>query len=249
MIFLKKKDEIRYPKELNSHFEQMVNTIKMLQNSGLVKEFILPVKKRVLDKIKGTEYYQITWEYNASSVNEKNFLSVEAYKILVSNRSYQMVLFDNSIIRCSLTFDKEGRLLSQNFSYIPCPINCFFDREISIDDISDMINEGYMILETNDLLMRTTVRFDYDSSKDTKEHPANHVHMQCPGTRMLTNGPICFNKFIKRIIENFYPISYYVKKDILEKDDYGQIDKLDFIKIKKVTSTIQCYNLNAEYKL
>lgn len=249
MIFLKKKDEIRYPKELNSHFEQMVNTIKMLQNSGLVKEFILPVKKRVLDKIERKEYYQIKWEYDASSVNEKNFLSVEAYKILVNNRSYQMVLFDNSIIRCSLTFDKEGRLLSQNFSYIPCPINCFFDREISIDDISDMINEGYIILETNDLLMRTTVRFDYDSSMDTKEHPANHVHMQCPGTRMLTNGPICFNKFIKHIIENFYPISYYVKKDILEKDNYGQIDELDFIKIKKATSTIQCYNLNAEYKL
>ena len=249
MIFLKKKDEIRYPNELNIHFEQMVNTIKMLQNSGLVKEFILPVKKRVLDKIKGIEDYQITWGHNASAVNEKNFLSVEAYKILVDKRSYQMVLFDNSIIRCSLVFDKEGRLLSQNFSYIPCPINCFYDREISIDDISDMINEDAMILETNDLLMRTTVRFDYDSTKDTKEHPANHVHMQSPGTRMLTNGPICFNKFIKHIIENFYPISYYVKKNILEKDDYGQIDDIEFIKIKCITSSKRDYKLDTEYKL
>jgi len=37
------------------------------------------------------------------------------------------------------------------------------------------------------------------------------------GLRTLEN---VFNEF-KHIIENFYPISYYVKKNILEKDDYG----------------------------
>lgn len=101
MIFLKKKNEISYPKELNNHFEQMVNTIKMLQSSGMVKEFILPEKKRILEQIRGErkEYYQITWKNDASSVNEKNFLSIEAYNIVVSRRSYQMILFDNSVIR------------------------------------------------------------------------------------------------------------------------------------------------------
>lgn len=249
MIFLKKKNEISYPKELNNHFEQMVNTIKMLQSSGMVKEFILPEKKRIIEQIRGKreEYYQITWKNDASSVNEKNFLSIEAYNIVVSRRSYQMVLFDNSVIRCSMIFDNEGMLLSQNFSYIPCPLNCFLEKEIGIDEVSDSIDVG--LLEADKLLMRTTVRFDYDSSNDTTEHPANHVHMQSPGTRMLTNGPICFNKFIKHIIENFYPNSYYVKKNILEQDHYGQIDELDFIKIKKATSKIQCYNMDAEYKI
>lgn len=236
-----------FPNEVEEHFEQMVNTIKILQLSGLVKEYILPEKTYSFDSSKQEYQYQICWKNDAPGVNEKNFLSLQAYSIVASQRSYQIVLFDNSLVRCAMSFDSEGFLISQNFSYIPCPIGCFSNEDMNVDDICDSIGVG--LLDTNTLLMRTTVRFDYDSTNDNSNHPANHVHLQSPGTRILTNGPICFNKFIKHIIEVFYPASYFLKKSILNKEQYESLERLGFIEVKRESSYVKQYQQSSKYTL
>lgn len=235
-----------YPKEIIRHYEQMVNTIKMLQIIGLAKEYIRPNDAPEYNE-EGEYIYKISWKNNVGGVNEKIFSSLDAYCKIVSKRSYQIVLFDNSIVRCAMCFDSEGILKSQNFAYVPCPIDCFSDENISIDDIVEMINVG--LLESNKLLMRTTVRFDYDSSNDSEEHPANHVHLQSPGTRISTNGSICFNRFIKHIIEVFYPKSYFYKKGILTKNQYEALETLEFIDIKKEDLPVKKYSSSSIYHL
>lgn len=225
----------------------MVNTIKILQLSGLVKEYIPPEKTYSFDNSKQQYQYQICWKNDAPGVNEKNFLSLQAYSKVASRRSYQIVLFDNSLVRCAMSFDGEGFLISQNFAYLPCPIKCFSNDIMSIDDIVDSIEGGRLLTDT--LLMRTTVRFDYDSANDNESHPANHVHLQSPGTRILTNGPICFNKFIRHIIEVFYPASYFLKKSILNKEQYESLKSLEFIEVKKESSPVKKYTLSSMYKL
>ena len=236
-----------FPNEVEEHFEQMVNTIKILELSGLVKLYIPPKKTSSFDNSNQQYKYQICWENDAPGVNEKNFLSLQAYSIVASQRSFQIVLFDNSIVRCAMSFDSEGFLISQNFAYLPCPIECFSNEDIEIDEIIDSIEVG--LLYTDTLLMRTTVRFDYDSTNDNEDHPANHVHLQSPGTRVLTNGPMCFNKFIKHIIEVFYPASYFLKKSILKKEQYELLKRLEFIEVKKESSSVKKYQLSSKYLL
>lgn len=265
MIFLRTANNRKdYPTEVNSHYYQMYNTIRLLQASNLVKEYIDPEIKTITkekNKKQITEY-QITWKFDAQGINEKNFLSIKAYQKVSEAKSYQLVLFDNSIIRCSMKFNKDGELISQNFSYIPCPLNCNSINkedekkevddeeviEISIDDVADSLAVG--ILEVDRILMRTAVRFDYDANNDTEEHPANHVHLQSPGTRIMTNGPICFNKFIKHILEGFYPQSYFTKKKILSKEQYEVLSNIDFIKKIKTSCPQIKYSIpKVEYRL
>lgn len=241
------KNKETFPSEVEEHFEQMVNTIKILQLSGLVKEYISPKKTSSFDTSKQQYQYQICWENDAPGVNEKNFLSLQAYCIVASQRSYQIVLFDNSLVRCAMSFDSEGFLISQNFAYLPCPIECFTNEDMNIDNIIDSIEVG--LLYTDTLLMRTTVRFDYDSTNDNEDHPANHVHLQSPGTRILTDGPICFNKFIKHIIEVFYPFSYFLKKSILKKEQYETLERLGYIEVKRESSSVKKYQLSSKYIL
>ena len=97
-----------FPNEVEEHFEQMVNTIKILELSGLVKLYIPPEKTSSFDNSKQQYKYEICWKNDAPGVNEKNFLSLQAYSIVASRRSFQIVLFDNSLVRCAMSFDSEG---------------------------------------------------------------------------------------------------------------------------------------------
>lgn len=53
--------------------------------------------------------------------------------------------------------------------------------------------------------MRSPIRIDFDSENDKEGHPAVHLHTQHHNSRMKVNKPICFNRFMRFIIENYYP--------------------------------------------
>lgn len=225
------KEESSYqksPKIVKRHFDQMKNTIDLLEILGFAKEKIYPVIDIDSKRNPKDTKYNINWRNKVEQVNEKNFLSIDSYEKIIKDRSFQMILFDNSIIRCSLTFDGSERLLSQNFSYIPCPLNKLYKdygNEYG-DDVLEKLLEDITIgiYEKDNLLMRTAMRLDFDLENDTELHPASHMHLQNSNTRLSVSGPICFNSFVKHIIETYYPEAYYVKNNILSEEVYRKIN-------------------------
>lgn len=212
------------PKMVELHYQQMVNTMELLRISKFATLTIPPTLKT-----SGVKDSSIYWSNARSNegVNASNFSFIQAYEKVLSNRSFQVLLFDNSILRCSLNFS-DDILISQNFSWIPCPLNCFFDYSfedmISLEPelISERITDKSYSKES--ILLRSTIRFDYDSENDTIDHPSAHIHLQNPETRIYIQEPICFNSFVKHIIKTYYPESYYVKKNLIPKKVYDDIN-------------------------
>ncbi len=215
---------IKSPKKVKLHYDQMKNTIDLLEGSGFAKEKIYPVIDIESDTDPKKTRYNICWSKKVSGVNEGNFLSINSYEKIIEAKSFQMLLFDNSVIRCSLIFDGREKLLKQNFSYVPCPLNRLYE-EYEVEALTQLLDEiSVGIYEKDKLLMRTAIRLDFDLEKDTELHPASHMHLQNSSTRLSVSGPICFNSFIKHIIETYYPQAYYIKNKILSESLYESIN-------------------------
>ena len=45
-----------------------------------------------------------------------------------------------------MSFDSEGVLISQNFAYLPCPIECFSNEDMEIDEIIENTTKGTSLL-------------------------------------------------------------------------------------------------------
>lgn len=207
-------------KMVQEHYNQMKNTIELLENAKFAT-LIIPPKLITKNKKKST----ISWDNQIirEGINAKVFSSTTSYQTVLLNRSFQILLFDNSIIRCSLEFE-DDILITQNFSWIPCPLS-IDSYHTSIELEPELISEE--IVEEkypkDRLMMRSPVRFDYDSQNNTPEHPGSHIHFQNSETRINTGQPVCFNTFVKHIIETYYPESYYVKKNIVPEEVYRKL--------------------------
>ena len=116
----------RIPLMVQQHFDQMINTMEMLESAKFATLIIIP--KILVQKEK---QFTISWSNQIfqEGVNAKNFSAIDSYQKVLTNRSFQILLFDNSVIRCSLQF-KDDILVTQNFSWIPCPLS--FDSIISV---------------------------------------------------------------------------------------------------------------------
>lgn len=236
------------PKMVQEHYNQMKNTMDLLENIKFATLVIPPILIS-----KNNKRHSISWENQVyqEGVNAKNFSLIDSYQKVLLNRSFQILLFDNSIIRCSLEFE-DDILITQNFSWIPCPLS-IESYDLSLELEPELISEEIVEqkISKDRILMRTPIRFDYDSTNDESNHPGSHVHLQNSETRINTSSPICFNTFLKHIIEIYYPKTYYVKKNIVSEElyEYLNIKKwsgLSFKTISKEKKQIQ-YDTLTEY--
>lgn len=181
--------------------QQIKSTTEILKSANLVI-YENPPQKYIDDKIQ-----QITWSNNAHGreVSSKAFLTIDQYLKILATNSYQLLLSDYSIIRYSFVFDG-AHLVQQNLLWWPCPVKMDSDLEDMFGDmitgIKDTINSAN---NQSDYIMRSPIRVDYDSQNDKADHPKAHMHLSHPECRINTNAPICFNRFIKFLILNFYP--------------------------------------------
>lgn len=189
-------------KNLENLQVQIKNTLDDLIAQRIVL-FTIPSDYRC-DKQKNIE--QLTWKNHVSGreVSSKALTSVNQYLAILSSNAYQALLVDYSLIRCSFIF-QENKILSQSLLWWPCPVRV--DRELEEEfGLRDSIQ---MLLEDSNvsqyLKMRTPVRIDFDASNNTPRHPRAHLHMQHYDNRINTSGPICFNSFMRFILENYYP--------------------------------------------
>ena len=69
---------IKSPKKVKLHYDQMKNTIDLLEGSGFAKEKIYPVIDIESDTDPKKTRYNICWSKKVSGVNEGNFLSINS---------------------------------------------------------------------------------------------------------------------------------------------------------------------------
>lgn len=192
-------------KVMNKNFQncldQINNSLDLLNN------------KRIIDYYNSPEYglteegfQYISWKNHVPGRTNcgKAFTTIEQYLGIIENGAYHGIFFDGSIIRVSYIYDGP-LLLHHSLLWWPCPVR--FNNEAAEE-------YGYyksikLLLDGNDLQniikMRSPIRIDYDRSNDTVSHPKAHLHTQHHETRTNIVEPICFNKFIKFIIINYYP--------------------------------------------
>lgn len=195
--------------KVNSNVEniknQIDNTLMLLYEKGAISfwnECSINLDERSL-------YQTVTWNNHVScrEVSSKAFNSLKQYLEILKNGSYQALLSDGSIIRCSYKFEG-AHLISYNLLYWPCPIvsKDYSEEESEGLSFSDIIEERLSNERILDVVeMRTPIRFDFDVTNDRLDHPRAHVHMQHCDCRINTKEPMCFNSFMKFVLENFYP--------------------------------------------
>lgn len=198
---------IHMNKNVENTLSQIKNTLDELILQGIVK-FTFPNEYKNDSKNK---IEQITWKNHIGGrdVSSKSFNLISQYFAILSSNAYQALLLDNSIIRCSFIFCG-GKLITQNLLWWPCPVKV----DTSMEEIYGLKESIKMLLEekntSNYLIMRSPIRIDFDVNNNTPVHPRAHIHMQHHETRINSKQPICFNRFMRHILENYYP---YLKVD------------------------------------
>jgi len=150
---------------------------------------------------------QVSWpNKNTGSATEYPFGSLELYLKWVREGEFTCLLFDGSLVRAS--YECMGTtIVGHNLLYWPCPISFLLDVE-TLSDLCDGIamclespRKSYDILN---LTMRAPMRFDFDPSRESDDHPIVHLHTQFEDTRMSVQEAMCFPSFMKKIMRTFY---------------------------------------------
>ena len=172
----------------------------------------------------------ITWNNHIPARENagKSFTNISQYKYILQNNSYHCLLYDGSLIRTNFCFN-DDYLISENLLWCPSPfeenaelLGDFTPYELLEDICGD--KEWY-----KKITMRTPIRIDFDSEKHENRHTAAHAHIQHYKTHIDVIKPICFNRFMKFIIETCYPTKTikFADEDFIEYriKELPQIDK------------------------
>lgn len=214
-------------KRMNKHVEntreQILNTLQILSICGLTR-IIKDVRS-----LSSQDNEVLTWDNHIPGRQNagKSFTTLNQYVSIYETGAYHCILFDGSIVRAYFKFHK-NILLQESLLYWPAPITI---PEEDIDElgIREAVNMYFSTVDSTSkiVIMRSPLRFDFDSSNINEFHPAAHVHMQHAECRICAKRPICFNTFIKFIFKNFYPDTYPPVLDDLKPLNYSGFDICD----------------------
>ena len=188
---------------INQIREQIESTLKALSDSEIIYNYnVLRKTQLSINRERLSWVNHKTGKFNTNS----EFLKLNQYRQILMNNSYLCIIYDGSIIRVSYTFENNV-LIGHNLLWWPAPYN--YKGIISLDEISphELIDEFLAEKEWyKSLDMRTPIRVDYDPIEGvvSEKHPPTHLHMQHGECRMYVDGPLCFNRFMKFILTNYY---------------------------------------------
>lgn len=189
-------------RNVENTYNQINNTLELLKKGNIITYYEIP--NVIIDTQSGIQ--NISWPNQVSgrSVCGKSFLKLDQYLSIVKAGAYHALFNDNSIVRCSFSFI-DDELLSQNLLWWPCPVIVDQDmvNELGLADTVECLLQDSGAC--NILRMRSPVRIDFDAENDKENHPRSHMHIQHHECRINTSNPICFNKFMKHILINYYP--------------------------------------------
>lgn len=136
------------------------------------------------------------------------FTTFPQYETILKNGNFCCILYDGSLIKLELCFENQ-KLISHSYLWWPAPykMNAGFVGEQTPQFVfEDFVTDNSWFEKIS---MRSPIRVDFDSGNDKEGHPAVHLHTQHHDSRMKVNKPICFNRFMRFIIENYYPDRFF----------------------------------------
>ncbi|MET4897915.1 DUF2290 domain-containing protein [Sphingomonadaceae bacterium jetA1] len=134
------------------------------------------------------------------SVTLKNIAYVEAYAVLVKNRSYNFRLIDGGLVQLLYQF-QEGSLCRHRLAFFPSPDLLEYQNNSEVYDQDDLYGD---VIERN--VVTVPIRFDYDPEAAADyHHPISHLTIgQYKNCRIPVSGGIGPFFFINFILRSFY---------------------------------------------
>jgi len=148
----------------------------------------------------------VTWRSSSSLppslVLRRPHPSVLDYRHWIESGAYSAILQDGGLLQISYQF--AGNQVDQHrLAYVPCPYP-LTSRDISAFDIGDLV-ERYDDCHPSDVVLSSTVRFDFDMGAAAPEHPASHMTINSSECRVPCAAPLRLGHFIEFVFRHFYP--------------------------------------------
>ena len=149
---------------------------------------------------------RLTWR---ASVADTRFLanrgttSLYQYRAWLEAGQYSALLFDGAMLQVSYDFVGHA-LVAHRLAWVPSPFS--MDPELlevfPLLEVFDTYAEG----KPGDVVLHTTVRFDFDLERALPNHPAAHMSINSAECRIPCAAPLRLGHFIDFVFRNFYPV-------------------------------------------
>jgi hypothetical protein len=163
----------------------------------------------------------VSWRSTGGSVlSKRGFPTLHDYRDWVEAGAYSAVLFDGSLLQLTYHFAGTNILVGHRLAYVPCPFNADHEllRLLPIVDVIDY----YAANGADDVILRSTVRFDFDIENQRPGHPAAHLTFNSGSCRVACTAPLRLGRFLEFVFRHFYP-------DVWARDRYlPRVSKKEF---------------------
>lgn len=135
-------------------------------------------------------------------------LTVSGYLHWLENSQFSALFHDGSLLQISYSFSGH-EIVGHRLAYVPCPV--FLDEECV-----EMIDEGVpladvvraQLVNEQNILMKTSVRFDFDPYAASSEHAASHFTINSVDCRIPCYSPMRVGRFVEFVFQHFYAGAY-----------------------------------------
>lgn len=138
---------------------------------------------------------------NARFLEERSTTTLRSYKHWIDTRSYSAVLMDGALLQ--ITYEIVDRAITgHRLAFIPSPFNMdsALMQSEGLTDLVDLYETG----QPQDVILRSSVRFDFDPSASDDVHPSSHLTINGKDCRIPCAAPLRLGHFADFIFRNFY---------------------------------------------
>lgn len=154
---------------------------------------------------------RVSWNSPISHADfllSRSDLTVRGYLHWLETSQFSALLFDGAILQ--LTYDFEGHtIVGHRLAYVPCPV------DVMNQDSQDLLNEypwgdviRMQLAQGEEVLMKSSLRFDYDPGHAAEDHPETHFTMNSTECRIACATPFRIGRFLDFVFRTFYPSLY-----------------------------------------
>jgi hypothetical protein len=132
--------------------------------------------------------------------------TIDQYLRWLAAGQYSAMLADGSLLQIAYTVEG-GKITRHRLNYVPCPVA--IDPDVTNDEpIGDLVEVLVACEPLDSVLLRSSVRFDYDAASAKVGHPASHLTMNGSDCRIACVAPVHPHRFLAFVFQHFYPALY-----------------------------------------
>jgi len=123
------------------------------------------------------------------------------YRYLVEHGHYSAVLHDGSLLQVTYEYI-DNLIMKHRLAYVPPPFE--MDRSLLIEEPLLDVFDVYVSGDADNVLLRSPLRFDFDSEAARPRHPASHLTLNSSDCRIPCAAPLRLGHFIGFVFQYFF---------------------------------------------